>query len=410
MDKTKSIKLLYAIPESFPTTRSDIAVLFGKYLPRDHVYSDVVASSTPERAAAEWTAGECFVKSVSGGAFKKRIASAIHILRTVVALNLEPYQAVQVRDMPIVGSLLLLLCKARHIPFFFWMSYPISEAQIELARQRGLRSGFWKWAFPWLFGRLGKFFLRHVILRYSQHLFVQSDVMKQELMELGVNPSKMTPVPMGVDIEAIQSFSSAGSGLQETYKDSLKLVYLGTLDRPREIETLLKMCALLIEEFPTLKLFLVGDSEDKEHVKKLKQTAKEFSIEDSVVWTGWLPMSQAWEYVQIADITLSPYPRGKLLDSASPTKVAEYMALNKVTVANDQPDQVYTLESSGSGICVPYTAENFANAVRKLLNSPELRRTMADKGYTWVNENRSYACLAPSLANIYRELLATRSH
>ena len=63
------------------------------------------------------------------------------------------------------------------------------------------------------------------------------------------------------------------------------------------------------------------------HLPLVGQQAKAAGVADHVLWTGWLPMGEGWRYVRAAEVGLSPFPRGFLLDSASPTKVPEYLAL-----------------------------------------------------------------------------------
>ena len=79
--------------------------------------------------------------------------------------------------------------------------------------------------------------------------------MKKDFALLGVDNVKMTSVPMGVDIESIVVDQQDKDNAEV---DVHKLVYLGTLERPREIQILFQMLALLSERIPDIKLILVG--------------------------------------------------------------------------------------------------------------------------------------------------------
>ena len=64
--------LLFLTAETCPSFRADLAVLFGKYLPRMGVYSDIVAGCTPgHEAQVGWGGGEAFLCDVGGGQAKK---------------------------------------------------------------------------------------------------------------------------------------------------------------------------------------------------------------------------------------------------------------------------------------------------------------------------------------------------
>jgi glycosyltransferase involved in cell wall biosynthesis len=150
---------------------------------------------------------------------------------------------------------------------------------------------------------------------------------------------------------------------------------------------------------------LVGEAEDEPEGRWLRSRAREVGVEDATLFTGWLPSQQGWRYVRAAEIGLSPIPRGTLLDCGSPTKLVEYQALGVPAVANDNPDQEHILREGGGGLCVPLTAEDFAEAVCRLLGDASLRRAMAASGQAYVRARRGYDTLAVELARKYAEVL-----
>jgi glycosyltransferase involved in cell wall biosynthesis len=183
------------------------------------------------------------------------------------------------------------------------------------------------------------------------------------------------------------------------------VIYMGTLDRTRQIDVLFEMLALVKKKVPDAVLVIVGSIGDKDHLAWLQQEAERNGVADAVIWTGWIPMSQAWRYVRAAEVGLSPFPRGFLLDSATPTKAIEYMALNVPVLCNDNPDQAQAIQQSGAGLCVSLSAENFAEALLELLENNERRKKMATVGRHYIAEFRSYQKLANSLFAVYQNLL-----
>ena len=102
---------------------------------------------------------------------------------------------------------------------------------------------------------------------------------------------------------------------------------------------------------------------------------------------------------------LSPFPRGYLLDSASPTKAIEYMALGLPVIVNDNPDQAQVIRESGEGLCVSLEPGAFAGALLELLGDPARRREMGEKGRRYVVKVRGYDKLAETVAATYKRLL-----
>src|SRR3569833_511566 len=398
------MRLLFLTAETCHTYRVDVAVLFGKYLPRHGVFSDIVAGCTPGHSTVEWGAGEAYLCDVSGGQAKKHIKTLLHGIRNLFMADRSRYQAIQVRDMPVLAAFGLLAARIKGLQFYYWMSYPMPEGQIDLAQQRGLSAGLMKFLFPWVSGRVGKFLLYRVVLQRADHVLVQSSRMKADMATRGINPAKMTPVPMGVDMETVQ-LEDIPPADDPRLKGGRVLVYLGTLDRPRRIEILFVMLAHVRRKVPEVLLVLAGDAADDVHRAWLMQQAEAVGAASAVLWTGWLPMKDGWRYVRAAEVALSPIPRGTLLDCGSPTKVPEYLALGAPVVCNDNPDQEKVIRESGAGLCVPYTAESFAVAVLDMLGkvsndnyrSPSL-------GRDYVKAQRSYEHISLMTAGVYESV------
>jgi glycosyltransferase involved in cell wall biosynthesis len=401
------IRLLYMTAETWPTFRQDVATLFGKCLPHFGVQTDLVAGATPGADGFPvWMGGKSFLCDVSGGRYQLYVHTLFSATSFLIKLRPRSYQFVQVRDRPVLAAIATVILRMKGLPLIYWMSYPISEGQIALARERGFSSGFMKWLFPWLSGHIGYFLLYQIVLRKVCHVFVQSPRMMEDLVKKGINPEKLTPVPMGVDIDALLSMQIVAP-VEPRIVGRRVLVYLGTLDRPRKIELLFEMMQILRIRSPKVLLVLIGDTEDDLHRDWLVGRIAAAGVEDSVLMTGWLPMLEGWRFLKIAEVALSPFPRGELLDSASPTKVPEYMAFGIPVVCNDNPDQQEIIQKSGGGLCVQYTPIDFAAAVSSLLAMEEGDRVhMGELGRNYIRRTRDYTLIAEQLARRYSDILA----
>lgn len=402
-----SIRLLYLTHEAFPTYHADLAVLFGKYLPRLGLYTDIVAeamdSSDTSKSIINWVGGEALLCNVSENRGFYHITKLLHNIRTMWRCDAKKYDTIQVRDLPVAALFGLIIAGYKKLPFFYWMSYPQSEGQIDRARQRGWRAGV-RYFFPLIQGHIGKFLLYSVIMPRADHIFVQSDKMRDDLVQRGLPAAKITPVPMAVDLETTKIEDIIPID-DDRLVGKRVAVYMGTLDRTRQIEVLFEMIALVRKTVPNILLVIVGSTEDTGHLEWLKEEVKRIGVTDAVIWTGWIPMSQAWRYARAAEVGLSPFPRGFLLDSATPTKAIEYMALNVPVLCNDNPDQARAIQESGAGLCVNLSAENFAEALLEILENKEQHQQMAAAGRKYIAENRSYEKIATDVFAVYQNLL-----
>jgi len=405
------IRLLYLTHEPFPTYHADLAVLFGKYLPRLGLLADIVTEAMAEsdtlKATTDWLGGNALLFDMPSNRGLQHIVKFIHNVVSLLRCDAKKYDAIQVRDLPVAALFALIIARYKKLPFYYWMSYPQSEGQIHRAKERGWRAGV-RYFFPLMQGHIGKFLLYKVVMPRADHNFVQSEKMREDLVELGLPFAKMTPVPMAVDLETtrveditpIDDARLAGKRV---------VLYMGTLDRTRQIEVLFEMLALARKKQPDIVLVIVGSTADTGHMAWLKQEAERIAVNDSVIWTGWLPMSEAWRYTRVAEVGLSPIPRGFLLDMGIPTKALEYMALNVPVLCNDNPYQKRAVEESGAGICVSLTAENFSNALLELLENTEQRQRMTTLGRQYITQFWNYEKVATDLFDVYQRLLKKTS-
>lgn len=400
----QTIRLLYLTAEEWPTFRVDLSVLFGQELPALGVQTDLVTEQKSDAPAQAWSGGQAHLCQGHASKALNYVHKFWHLVRHAWAASKDQVDAIQVRDMPVVAALALIAARCRGLRFFYWMSYPQSEGQIDRARRRGPRAGMRYW-FPLLQGTVGKWLLYRFVMRWADHVFVQSDQMLEDVAGMGVDRAKLTPVPMGVDP------AKADPAMVLPHDDPhlqgrRPIVYLGTLDASRNIDILVRCMQKVRQEVPDALLVLAGDINDHEQREHVRQLVCAPENRDAVWWTGWQPMDTAWRIVRAAEVAVSPFPRGFLLDSASPTKAMEYLALEIPVVVNDNPDQRLVVEASQSGLCVPYTEEAFSTALVQLLKLPaQARAAMGQRGRAYVTAHRSYAILASNVASVYRRVM-----
>jgi glycosyltransferase involved in cell wall biosynthesis len=245
------------------------------------------------------------------------------------------------------------------------------------------------------------FLLYRVLLPAADHVFVQSEQMRRDIAAKGIPLAKLTAVPMGIKLDS-QMSSPAPASRSRIPAGQPCFMYLGTLGRERRIDFLLRVLARVLREIPETKLYLVGKGEQAEDEVYLQQEAQRLGVLPAVVFTGQLPRQEALQYVQDADVCVSPFYPTPILNSTSPTKLVEYMAMGKAVVANTHPEQQLLIEQSGCGYCVPYEEDAFAAAILKLLRAPEIARAMGERGRRYVIGQRSYGVIA---TGVEREML-----
>ncbi len=401
-------RLLLLVADEFPTHRPDVAVLFGKVLPRHAIESDLVAQPSKSRAPADlaWAAGRLFLCKRTGHRLRDQVSAFLHDIRALRDSTSAEYDAIQVRDKVFAGLIGIVRARSLRIPFFYWMSFPMSESFLELSSRGPGHLGLARWAFLLLKGYFGKHLLYRVLLPRCDHIFVQSEHMANSVAHHGIPRTRITPVPMGVDMEQLADIEHPPESFVQFLAGPRIIAYQGILDRSRRIDVLFEVLLEVRKQIHDCRLMLVGDTHEEADRTWLEGRAREVGVADLVIWTGWLPTALAWGYMRHADVAVSLIPRGDLFDCSSPTKLIEYLALGLPVVANDSPDQERVLSQSGAGLCTSGDMHHVSAAIVRVLQDEQLRKTMSKAGPPFVTANRSYDRLGYEVAKVYRRILA----
>jgi glycosyltransferase involved in cell wall biosynthesis len=398
------LRLLFIPREPYPTDRVRINVLFGReLLGRGHEI-DLLMGAADERVPTgpqPWFGRTVWVGPTDArdsliGRLRKHWLALRHDLRSLRLARRSRYDAVLVSDGFVLGAILALVLPARGVKFIFWLTFPIPELDLASAADGTAR-------YPLLVkgrGLISAALLYRWILRRADHVFVQSERMKQDIVGHGIDPAKMSPILTGFGVEDVRprGLEKLARARSEPRRAGLVLAYLGTLSSERHLEMLVDMLALLRGRGVQAKLLFIGYADRARDQESIEKRAAELGVAEHMQITGFLPQAVALERVLSADICLSPIHRSPLLDVGSPTKLIEYLALGMPVVANDHPEQREILHESRAGVCVPWGARHFARAVMWLMRrQPEELHAMAVRGREWVERNRTYARIADAV-------------
>lgn len=391
-----ALALLILSSDTFPPNRVDVSVLFGEELAgRGHRLDWILQSAAPNTRpyVVEWGGGLAWVgRAGSGKRFHERISrhirGALHDLRVFGLARKSNYDIIQVKDKFVGGLFALSAARLFHKRFVYWLSWPFPEEFLTRARDGTSR-------YPFLYfvrGIVFKFILYRILMPAADHIFVQSEQMRSDVAREGVSLEKMTAVPMGVRLPISPR---RGPGQRRRIPvGAPAFVYLGILTKVRRLDFLVRVLLHVRERVPDALLYFVGGGDDAGDYDLLISEAERLGLRSAVEITGQLPRQEALEYVEEADVCVSPFFPIPILNSTSPTKLVEYMAMGKPVVANDHPEQRRLIEESGAGICVPWDVRAFGDAVSRLLLDSELAGAMGASGPGFVAAHREYRIIA----------------
>jgi len=270
-----------------------------------------------------------------------------------------------------------------------------SPMVLELQRTRGL-------AFPRLARRI-----ETRVFRSATLICAVTGVLRDMLLELGVERERILVVQNGVDLERY-AFPDRGAA-RRAAREALGLVpqpadgelWLGFVGFYRDWHRLdLVLAALAAPELARAHLVLVGEGPARE---SLERGARERGLQARVHFVGPRPHAAIPALLPAFDVALVP----AINPYASPLKLFEYMAASLAVVAPDQPNLREVLEPGRDALLVPSgDAAALTESLVLLARDPALRARLgaAARGelerrdFTWQANARRVVAAVEALA------------
>jgi glycosyltransferase involved in cell wall biosynthesis len=160
------------------------------------------------------------------------------------------------------------------------------------------------------------------------------------------------------------------------------ITYMGSFFYFSGLEEVIKDFARRISSFGNLKLLLIGGGEQD---SELRQLVSNLNLEDSVVFTGFVPYQDLPDYLALSDVAINPLEKSLVTDVAFPHKVLQYLAAG-IPVVSTQLDGLFKTFGNESGIRWANGASEIIDSSIDILDSESKLQAMAELGLSSVNE------------------------
>jgi glycosyltransferase involved in cell wall biosynthesis len=259
--------------------------------------------------------------------------------------------------------------------------------------------------------------IERVLARFcTDRIIVVSEQQRREICEsfhVG-RREQFRVVPLGIDFEELVEDREA---LRREYGVSDDEVAIGIVGRLCEVKNhamLLESAARVVEGFngngPRTRFVIVGDG----HLRAdIERQARDLGVADKTVFTGFREdATSLYAGLDIAALTS--------LNEGTPLTLIEAMCCGCPVAATEVGGVVDVMGSRGTsldgftiwdhGVTAPSRdVEAFARALRFLVERPDLRREMGERGRAFVRARLSRDRLVSDIETLYRELLGDES-
>lgn len=246
--------------------------------------------------------------------------------------------------------------------------------------------------------------LETTVAREADALLVITAALGDHMVQLGVDPARITVVPNGVDVARFTPRErdeelAARLGLS----DKQVIGYVGGLVHYEGLDLLFEALVELRRQRDDFHLLVVGDGA---YERKLHQVVEELGVGDLITFTGRVPHEDVEGYLSLVDIT--PFPRKPLpvCEMISPIKPFESMAMRKAVVASDVAALAEIVQDGITGrLFAKGDASDLARVLGELLDDPDQRVRLGAAAREWVAQERDWSRITDTVDEVYRALL-----
>ncbi len=217
-----------------------------------------------------------------------------------------------------------------------------------------------------------------------------------------VRQGLVVEVPNGVDGTRFHP-GLDGASLRRRYglgAEERVVLFVGALDQAhyfKGVSLLLRAVANL----PDVRLLLVGEGNLR---VAYQAQAAELGLGERAVFCGRVPDEELAAHYALGDLLALP---SVTMGEAFGVVLLEAMACGKPVIASDLPGVRSVVSDGVDGLLVqPGDVEGLAGSIRSLVDDPERRREMGERGRAKVEAQYDWSVVIPRLVEIYEEALA----
>ncbi|MGD0176808.1 MAG: glycosyltransferase family 4 protein [Candidatus Bathyarchaeia archaeon] len=265
----------------------------------------------------------------------------------------------------------------------------------------GTRMEHTQFMYDTFFRLVDKTLIKQLVARRVNKL-IAMDKLMHDYMKDRYNPSDhaIKFIPVGVDLERFQNVS--GDAIRRQFglgPEDPAVLSLGTMSNLRTANGLLNALPSVLQEFPAVRLLVVGplyDNSPLELVRKLE-------LEKSVIFCGRVDYAMIPSYIGASDVEGHDLDTGLGIGLAS----LEAMAAGKAVLSSAKEDNFMNLRLKNwenIALVRPGNAQDISNALVKLLSDRKLREQIGRNAQAYIRSNFSLEAACRKYEAVYEEL------
>lgn len=258
-------------------------------------------------------------------------------------------------------------------------------------------------------GRVGKLLFK-ILFAFERYMWRKvdkviaiSDAFKTFLVDNGIPESKIGVVPESIDVEMFRAQGPTVK-IRKRYginNDILLIMFHGVITRCKGLYTLLRAVPLVLKQIPAAKFMIIGNGPE---LKRLKKLSQKLGIENSVIFTGWIPFQEIPRYLNEADVGI-PMRSGNLGNNfVVTTALLQYWAMKKPIVAPNLSAMASIIDNNSNGLLFkPDDKNDAAKKIIYILQKREEAKKMGIQGRITTEQIFNIGLIAQKMLDVLTE-------
>ena len=399
---------LFLCAENFPPRYEFLKEVFGSILQEKGYRFTWIMPSTSTRNVdvIKWGGNKVYIYPKNRPSnfldvFIQYASRFYHISTILVKIikSDQNFDAVQVRDDPMMGIFSYLISLSKKIPLIYQISHFKEEEQIIYSKE-GIYGSKFKNKVMGYIGLL----VRNFILNKSTVVLPISPEMTRALKNEYKIQAPCIPVNEGVPkIESLSNIDETSEKVRKKYNiGNNAIIYIGTINKFRKPEFMIDVMRKLADKEVKCELIILGSGRSQNDVSDLLDYADKQRISSNIKYIGSVEKKKVYAFIRACNVGISPFPLNSVLMNNSPIKTLEYMLMSIPVVASPIPDHIETVKKANAGYVVENDNDRFASAITKLLSkNKKSQRKIGARGRKFVLKNRTFKKLSKKVKKVY---------
>lgn len=232
------------------------------------------------------------------------------------------------------------------------------------------------------------------------------DGLRQDIIERGVDPDRVTVVPNAVDSRPFKPDDEKAKELRRALKleNQIILGFIGSFYQYEGLVFLLEAMKICIKRFNNIKLILAGGGPEESNIQ---QQIKALKLDNHVVLLGRVDHHEISTLYRLFDICVYPRHKIRLTDLVTPLKPLEAMAHGCLVLASDVGGHIELIEDEVTGILFKAgSKEDLVKRLEFIVSQPDRKNSIIRNAAQFVAEERSWQKNIKKYQTLYEALSA----